>query len=261
MKKDEQNDDPSHLIKTRAKVLTYVYLGVIGVICAWVWSHGSDLNAAIERPKLNSLGDFLAGVFAPIAFVWLAVTVLIQSNELRSQREELQLSREEYALTRAVVEEQAKTAKKQSALAEATARVNYKLSLFDKRIAVYTELEAVINVMTQKGSLYDDLDRIRLNHAVVQARNFFGTDIVDWLEIAQQKNREANKEKSRVSRIERQLENIVPTDAQTDQYEQALVDLAVKQDAVLEHLTWERLDELFLPHLKLPEDIATMDEP
>ena len=40
-------------------------------------------------------GNALAGVFAPLAFLWLVVATLLQSSELQLQREELKLSREE----------------------------------------------------------------------------------------------------------------------------------------------------------------------
>ena len=41
----------------------------------------------------NELGDFFAGAFAPLAFLWLVVTVLLQSIELRLQRKELREAR------------------------------------------------------------------------------------------------------------------------------------------------------------------------
>lgn len=37
----------------------------------------------------NAIGDYLAGAFAPLAFIWLVVTVLLQSFELRAQRDEM----------------------------------------------------------------------------------------------------------------------------------------------------------------------------
>ncbi|CUH89961.1 hypothetical protein PH5382_03916 [Phaeobacter sp. CECT 5382] len=37
----------------------------------------------------NELGDFLAGAFAPLAFFWFVLAVLLQTLELKSQREEL----------------------------------------------------------------------------------------------------------------------------------------------------------------------------
>jgi len=59
-------------------------------------------------------GDFLAGVFAPIAFLWLVAAVWIQSDELREQRVELALTREEFKLNRTVLERQAEESKKQA---------------------------------------------------------------------------------------------------------------------------------------------------
>lgn len=41
----------------------------------------------------NEIGDMLAGVFAPITFLWVALAVFLQRSELRSQREELEQNR------------------------------------------------------------------------------------------------------------------------------------------------------------------------
>jgi hypothetical protein len=47
------------------------------------------LEPSSERLALNAIGDFLAGVFAPLAFLWLFVATVLQRRELRLQREEL----------------------------------------------------------------------------------------------------------------------------------------------------------------------------
>lgn len=44
--------------------------------------------------SVNELGDALAGAFAPVAFLWLAGAVFIQSKELEAQREELNETQE-----------------------------------------------------------------------------------------------------------------------------------------------------------------------
>lgn len=62
----------------------------------------------------NEWGDFLAGVFAPMAFFWLVATVWIQSSELREQRKELALTRMEFQYTRTVLKAQAEEAKRQA---------------------------------------------------------------------------------------------------------------------------------------------------
>ena len=54
----------------------------------------------------NAWGDLLAGAFAPLAFLWLFIAVMVQANELSLQREELVLTRGEYEQNRAVSEAQ-----------------------------------------------------------------------------------------------------------------------------------------------------------
>lgn len=64
--------------------------------------------------SLNELGDFLAGLFAPLAFVWLFVAVMIQSEELSAQHKELALTRDELSQQREVMKEQAAQARNQA---------------------------------------------------------------------------------------------------------------------------------------------------
>ncbi len=45
--------------------------------------------------KLNELGDFLAGVCSPLAFLFFVISVLIQREEFRLTREEMESSRDE----------------------------------------------------------------------------------------------------------------------------------------------------------------------
>jgi hypothetical protein len=58
--------------------------------------------------SINELGDFLAGAFAPLAFIWLAGAVFLQSRELTAQRQELEetrnVMREQAAESRATKE-------------------------------------------------------------------------------------------------------------------------------------------------------------
>lgn len=61
----------------------------------------------VQCRDINELGDALAGAFAPLAFLWLAGAVFIQSRELAAQRKELQLARDEARQTREVMREQA----------------------------------------------------------------------------------------------------------------------------------------------------------
>ncbi|UWP92656.1 putative phage abortive infection protein [Aliiroseovarius crassostreae] len=50
----------------------------------------------IKSPP-NEIGDTLAGIAGALAFLWIIVTVQLQSKELKAQRLELKLARKEYA--------------------------------------------------------------------------------------------------------------------------------------------------------------------
>jgi len=61
---------------------------------AWVFLIG--LNVGWQGPirvwnlPPNELGDFLAGAFAPLAFLWIVVGYLMQSAELKQQKDEFE---------------------------------------------------------------------------------------------------------------------------------------------------------------------------
>ena len=68
-------------------VLTLFYLLVILLL------RGGDACALAWEGNLNELGDFLAGVFTPLAFLWLVLGYFMQHTELRLQRQELEETR------------------------------------------------------------------------------------------------------------------------------------------------------------------------
>ncbi len=49
---------------------------------------------AFWRAPPNEFGDALAGIFAPLAFLWLVVATFLQRDELQAQRKELEQNRE-----------------------------------------------------------------------------------------------------------------------------------------------------------------------
>lgn len=91
----------------------------------------------------NEIGDFLAGVFAPIAFIWLAFAVILQSKELSKQREELELARE--------VAEQSLEATKMQA-SEARRSAEY--------FEIQTEMMKVEQVSKSESDASSDLDKL-----------------------------------------------------------------------------------------------------
>ena len=89
-----------------------IFWAAVGLMCAVVWVSSSwipyDISFVVGTFSLNTLGDFLAGWFAPLAFFWLTYTVILQKNELILQREELSLQRNELEGTKQALEDQVK---------------------------------------------------------------------------------------------------------------------------------------------------------
>ena len=57
--------------------LSIFYIAIV------LFLRGNDACELLTAGNLNELGDFLAGVFTPLAFGWLVYGYLLQSNELR----------------------------------------------------------------------------------------------------------------------------------------------------------------------------------
>ncbi|WP_182417123.1 hypothetical protein [Bartonella sp. HY038] len=83
-----------------------------------VWNSIQSLGSL----GLNGLGDALAGLFAPLAFLWLAAAVYVQSNQLRSQQLELREQREEMNETQILMEKQIEATEAQTKILDAQYR-------------------------------------------------------------------------------------------------------------------------------------------
>ncbi|KIQ02985.1 hypothetical protein RU07_10455 [Agrobacterium tumefaciens] len=161
-----------------ATVFTTTYLLLV---ISWIGPH--KIVTFTKTDELNALGDFLAGVFSPLAFIWLVAAVL-------TQRQELTDTRDQFAENQKVVDAQLKTINEQSALlqqqhalAEETAKRTYRLSLFQERYKIYEEFIAFGK--RHELSKYDDayLEMVDLTH---KASFVFGRDVYDYFgEIAQ----------------------------------------------------------------------------
>jgi hypothetical protein len=115
---------------------TLIGAGIVSVswVCFWgylilVASEGCDGAAGnwwqthVSCLGPNEIGDTLAGGFAPLALIWLMTAVLLQSRELRAQRQELALTRNEMRESRAVLAAQKEAMDAQ--VAEARRNVEY----------------------------------------------------------------------------------------------------------------------------------------
>lgn len=71
-----------------AVTLTALYLETILILLVWRFDEFTNLS-------LNSLGDFFAGTFAPLAFAWLIVGYLQQGDELQQNSKALLMQAKE----------------------------------------------------------------------------------------------------------------------------------------------------------------------
>jgi hypothetical protein len=79
-------------------------------------STGVCINYPALCVKAGDLGSFLSGIFAPVAFFWVAAAVWIQSLEFREQRKELRATRLEFEQSRDVMQAQVEEARNQAGL-------------------------------------------------------------------------------------------------------------------------------------------------
>lgn len=86
-------------------------LGTVGYLLIIVLAVAFKVED-FQELKLNELGDFLAGVFGPVAFLWLVLGFLQQGRELKLSTDALRLQADEL---RASVEQQTMMVESQKA--------------------------------------------------------------------------------------------------------------------------------------------------
>ena len=75
------------------------------------WPPTAPIAPGAEEPArltLSEIGNVLAGIFAPLAFLWLFVATMLQRKELELQRKELRETREELRRTAEANDNQAR---------------------------------------------------------------------------------------------------------------------------------------------------------
>ncbi|MCP1559353.1 UNVERIFIED_ORG: hypothetical protein M2438_003447 [Methylobacterium sp. SuP10 SLI 274] len=87
-------------------------------------------DGAPGRLRLNEIGDIAAGIFAPLAFLWLFIATQLQRKELRLQHAELAETRnvlagQQLELEKAAEESNRQTAIMRDTLKSATTRSSY----------------------------------------------------------------------------------------------------------------------------------------
>lgn len=134
----------------------------------------------LSEPKLNEIGDFLAGIFSPLAFIWLVAAVLTQRQELTETRDQFAKNQKVVDGQLKTINEQSELLQKQHTLAEETAKRTYRLSLFERRFKLYEEFVAFGDTWVKRDFL--DPAHLEMVELRQKARFLFPSDVVEWFE-------------------------------------------------------------------------------
>ncbi len=217
-------------------VYSIVILSAAGMLTVATDTHEAPLKAFIEQRGLNLLGDSLSGFFAPATFIIVFITVVLQSQQMRQSVRDM---------------------KHQNNIALAVAQANYKFALFDKRLAVYDELNELSMTVVTTGTL--DWEAFnRLNKASHAARYIFSDNeqIIEWVDRIAVIGRYIRMEHDRVTYLEKMQDNGTFGQREQDQLTTSREMLQKYEQELSEVYTWEILDEMFMPYLELPSEIV-----
>jgi hypothetical protein len=157
------NLEPLHVMQTAS--ILWVALLILFVLttskCPWRWDvplYRLDLQYFSCR-SINELGDFLAGAFAPLAFLWLAGAVFIQARELAEQRksldaqlDELELTRREMKQQRDVLQAQANEAKASTKFISEQTDILKREQVLREQVSADLEIEEqLLNIIEWQG--------------------------------------------------------------------------------------------------------------
>ncbi len=95
---------------------TMLILGEVKSVCTSKWGE-------LRTASPNEIGDTLAGVAGTLAFLWIVVTVWLQSQELAEQRKELKLTRDELEGQKEATQAMAKAQAEQVRLLEVQGKI------------------------------------------------------------------------------------------------------------------------------------------
>ncbi|WP_455918677.1 hypothetical protein [Ensifer canadensis] len=161
-----------------AGLLTLAYLAFLG----WMFGGSKIWTFLTTTNELNSAGDFIAGICGPLALLWLGAAVA-------TQRQELTLTKDQFAENQKVVDAQLKTINSQNALLSVQhdqsvedSKRAYKLSLFDKRFAIYEKFISFGKEHEHDLRDFDDSSywgMISLSH---EASFVFDQTVAEWFQ-------------------------------------------------------------------------------
>lgn len=123
------------------------------VLISIIWVIGCiaiafELRSDEAWQKPNSIGDFRAGMFAPLAFSWLVLAVFLQNKELQAQRDQLKQNGAALELQAKELNRSVGELEKQTQILHQTAKQNSESiriqSISHYRLALAKEVMAVL---------------------------------------------------------------------------------------------------------------------
>jgi len=232
-----------------ALAITCVYIGWL--VCKIGW----DKLIGFINPEtpLNNIGDFIAGAFAPIAVIWLVAAVL-------TQRQELLETRKQFKKSQGVIEQQLGDAKigtqAQNDLAYETANTNYKLALFDRRIAIYDRLNHFAGNLIYQGEVTDE-QRAAFYKALGESRHYYPESVLEYLKEVDEHVTKLWRYNFRIrNRIEQVKNGARQTEEKQAEHEKNVELASAEEEWLYEKLKADEMNKVFLPHLNLPNEIT-----
>lgn len=127
--------------------IVWLFMAAIYVVRTW--------DEFVKLPA-NSVGDTLAGIFAPLAFLWLVIATLLQRRELELQRLEFKDARHVYAQQRDELANSAKQAERSALAVEQSNEINLEKMVFDHYVVMFEVL--LINLICDSDKYYFIID-------------------------------------------------------------------------------------------------------
>lgn len=241
---------------------TIITIALFGITLAMGISIGSlpMIAAAVQDPHplkttldsygLNLLGDTLSGVFAPATFLIVVITAYWQNRQTKQNIAEM-------ANTVKLMKDQVDIAEEQLAIQWASTDANWKLSLFDKRMKIYMELQQICLEMGDKGKVDPNL-LTRLSAVGNEIRFVFGPDVQLWIKGVLGKVENALKIRSEWSRLF--TSQGMPDRTEDDEIAMSEADLLFrhKEREIDAALDWDIVKENLDKHIMFPHRIEPL---
>lgn len=217
-----------------------------------VWSErpqelatNSIFASMLETGGFNLIGDLLAGIFAPLAFVGLAAAYL-------AQREQLRITIEEAHANNIRLEKQAEAEEKAARLNNAAVQANYKLNLYGLRKQVFEKL-------LHAGDLYqteitDELKEA-LRSALFDAQFVFPEEVHDWIISMLTTTNKLQVNQGVAKDAERRRGEANWTSEMETKLDELYDQMREQRIRIYEDLLGDKLFDRFRPYMELPSKI------